>query len=357
MQFTGLILLIILVLTGCQPGAPEAKKNNAAMAVLGQELGVPVSAAHSLVFPRDHGAHPEQGVEWWYVTGNLSAQDGTQFGMQWTLFRVLDPGFSAFQGSPWWDGQLYFAHFALQDGRTHHAFERYGRAGQVEIQASPFIARLDNWQLASRESSFLPLRLQTRESGYGLDITLANSPQVLHGEQGYSQKTQQGHASFYYSYPFLQVTGTLTYADTHYEITGQAWLDREWSSGLIDSQHGGWDWFSLQSTEPGQGALMAFCTRDEEHAYAYCSASEISSSGEVTAYPDEQVTLTVLDRAKTHDVTHPVSWQLQLPGKEAVIIDALQSDSLNTLSVPYWEGRIHSRGGFSGQGYGELFGY
>ncbi|ALU41542.1 lipocalin-like domain-containing protein [Pseudoalteromonas rubra] len=350
-------LLILFMVTGCQPAAPETDNNNAAMAVLGQTLGTPVDATHTLTFPRDHGAHPEQGVEWWYVTGNLTARDGSQFGMQWTLFRIIDPGFSTFQSSPWWDGQLYFAHFALQDGQTHQAFERYGRAGQVDVQASPFIARLGDWQLASQETSFLPLRLQSREADFGLDITLANSPLVLHGKQGYSQKTQQGHASFYYSYPFLQVAGTLTYAGRSYDVSGQAWLDREWSSGLIDSQHSGWDWFSLQGEDPGQGALMAFCTRDETQAYAYCSASEISPSGKVTAYPYEEVTLTVLNRAQTRNVTHPISWQLQIPGKEAVIIDVLQADSFNTLSVPYWEGRIRSRGGFVATGYGELFGY
>ncbi|WP_125719233.1 lipocalin-like domain-containing protein [Pseudoalteromonas rubra] len=357
MQTVRSLLLVLLVVTGCQPVAPPTERNNAAMAVLGQTLGAPVDASQSLVFPRDHGAHPEQGVEWWYVTGNLTADDGSQFGMQWTLFRIIDPGFSTVQSSPWWDGQLYFAHFALQDGLTHQAFERYGRAGQVDIQASPFIARLGDWQLASRGNAFLPLQLHTQASGYGLDITLANSPLVLHGEQGYSQKTQQGHASFYYSYPFLQVAGMLTYAGKSYEVTGQAWLDREWSSALIDSQNGGWDWFSLQSQDPEQGALMAFCTRDGQEAYAYCSASEISPSGQVTAYPHEQVTLTVLDRAQTRGVTHPISWQLQVPGKEAVIIDVLQRDSLNNLSVPYWEGRIRSRGGFVATGYGELFGY
>jgi predicted secreted hydrolase len=40
-----------------------------------------------LSFPRDHGAHPEYRIEWWYVTANLKGQDGKQYGAQWTLFR------------------------------------------------------------------------------------------------------------------------------------------------------------------------------------------------------------------------------------------------------------------------------
>ena len=30
-------------------------------------------------FPEDHGAHPDFRIEWWYVTANLTAEDGTSF--------------------------------------------------------------------------------------------------------------------------------------------------------------------------------------------------------------------------------------------------------------------------------------
>ena len=38
-------------------------------------------------FPADHGAHPDYRIEWWYLTANLTAADGTPYGLQWTLFR------------------------------------------------------------------------------------------------------------------------------------------------------------------------------------------------------------------------------------------------------------------------------
>ena len=34
-----------------------------------------------LQFPRDHGAHPEYQIEWWYYTGNLRTDDGKAFGL------------------------------------------------------------------------------------------------------------------------------------------------------------------------------------------------------------------------------------------------------------------------------------
>ena len=38
-------------------------------------------------FPADHGPHPAYRIEWWYITANLQAADGTDYGVQWTLFR------------------------------------------------------------------------------------------------------------------------------------------------------------------------------------------------------------------------------------------------------------------------------
>ena len=41
-----------------------------------------------LVFPRDHGAHPEYKTEWWYYVGHLKAASGEAFGYQLTFFRA-----------------------------------------------------------------------------------------------------------------------------------------------------------------------------------------------------------------------------------------------------------------------------
>ena len=47
-----------------------------------------VRPGHKLVFPADHGAHPQFRTEWWYVTGY--AGDGNleaAYGFQVTFFR------------------------------------------------------------------------------------------------------------------------------------------------------------------------------------------------------------------------------------------------------------------------------
>ena len=43
--------------------------------------------ARELIFPADHGSHPEFATEWWYLTGSLTSADGDLFGFQATWFR------------------------------------------------------------------------------------------------------------------------------------------------------------------------------------------------------------------------------------------------------------------------------
>ncbi len=35
----------------------------------------------ALVFPRDHAAHPDYRIEWWYFTANLEGANGETYGV------------------------------------------------------------------------------------------------------------------------------------------------------------------------------------------------------------------------------------------------------------------------------------
>ena len=93
------LLFSAFVLLGCEP-ASKPENSQALQTVSGE----PVDKNRGLTFPQDHGPHLEQGIEWWYVTANLTAETGETFGAQWTLFRTQVP--LPFE-SKWWDNQLY----------------------------------------------------------------------------------------------------------------------------------------------------------------------------------------------------------------------------------------------------------
>ena len=98
----------------------------------------------ALVFPADHGAHPEYRTEWWYLTGHLEDESGARFGFQFTVFRHgLEPGPPRADESPLRARQVYAGHLALSDparGETRFA-ERLARASPL-VRASDLEACL-----------------------------------------------------------------------------------------------------------------------------------------------------------------------------------------------------------------------
>jgi predicted secreted hydrolase len=86
-------------------------------------------------------------------------------------------------------------------------------------------------------------------------------PLLLQGEGRYSRK---GHgpelASYYVSWPQLQVAGTLVQRRSPQAVAGRAWFDHEWSTALLGDGAVGWDWLGINLADGG--ALMAFRMRD-----------------------------------------------------------------------------------------------
>src|SRR5205085_7635219 len=102
-----------------------------------------------LVFPADHGAHPDLRTEWWYITGQAQS-GGRTFGFQVTFFRARVDATQGMQ-SRFAARQLLFAHAAVTDvqgARLWHD-QRIAREGFDIAQAATGDARvrLRDWSL------------------------------------------------------------------------------------------------------------------------------------------------------------------------------------------------------------------
>lgn len=302
-------------------------------------------------FPVDHGPHPEFRIEWWYVTANLSAADGTEYGVQWTLFRsALAPN----EAEGWASPQIWLGHAALTTETAHHAAEKLARGGigQAGVNAEPFAAWIDDWQL---QGDLMAPHMTAHGEGFSYDLALeAQGPFVAQGDKGYSVKSAAGQASRYYSQPFYAVDGTVTVEGKDVPVTGTAWLDREWSSQPLAGDQTGWDWFSLSFDDGAR--LMGFRLRDGGEGFV--SATWIGPDGVPEPQPPGALRLTPLAEAQVAGRTLPVRWRVHLPAKGVdVTTTALNPASWNALSVPYWEGPIRISGTHRGRGYLEMTGY
>ncbi len=317
-----------------------------------------VKPGATMSFPADHGAHPSFRIEWWYLTSNLRGADGKDYGVQWTLFRsALAPS----GGAGWSSPQVWMGHAAITTPVKHFVAERFARGGigQSGVTAAPFAAWIDNWQMASQANcsgdqlACLDVRAAAADFSYDLQLR-ADGPLVLHGEQGYSVKSAKGQASYYYSQPFYQVTGTLNLPDGPVRVSGQAWLDREWSSQPLASDQSGWDWFSLHFATGEK--MMGFRLRDSGSGFA--SATWIDRDGRSEPQAPGSLRITPLAKIRVAGRDVPVRWRVELPSKGIDVETApLNDQAWMATRFPYWEGPVFFSGSHQGRGYLEMTGY
>ncbi|MFZ6045654.1 lipocalin-like domain-containing protein [Pseudomonas sp. CR3202] len=352
-----LALLLALLLSACDAPSPAGE----GFAGLGgtAEQFAQVTPGRALSFPADHGAHPDYRIEWWYVTANLVDQQGRAWGVQWTLFRsALQPGSTE---SGWGNQNLWMGHAALTGPYGHRSAERFARGGvgQAGVETSPFKAWIDDWQFGSRAAAGagladLELRADSGAFGYRLHLT-SQKPLVLHGEQGFSRKSGQGQASYYYSQPFFRAGGTLRLEGKTYPVEGQAWLDREWSSQPLAPDQRGWDWFSLH-LDSGE-KLMLFQLRHADGKH-YRAGTWISADGHARALGSDEIVMTALQQSRVAGRELPTRWSLRIPSQGFDITSQpVQENAWMDTRYPYWEGPIRFSGSHSGVGYLELTGY
>lgn len=320
----------------------------------------PVRSGRTFAFPADHGPHPDFRIEWWYVTANLKDSSGAAWGAQWTLFRqATRPGA---QQEGWANQQIWMGHAAVTSADIHRYGEAFARGGvgQAGAEARPFRAWIDSWEMRGadtmRDSMLAPLQLAASGTDFAYALRLdADRPLVLQGNAGYSRKSERGQASYYYSQPFFKVTGRITIDDKPAEVTGQAWMDREWSSQPLASDQTGWDWFSLHLNE--REKLMLFRLRQTD-GHHYASGNWIEPNGRSVEIASADIEMTPTAFTDIERRRLPTGWRIAIPARGLRIECApLNAKSWMGTSFPYWEGPIGFGGSHTGLGYLEMTGY
>lgn len=312
----------------------------------------------SIHLPADHGAHPDYRSEWWYLTGNLKDEQGRGYGMQWTLFRQgIEQEITS--NNPWLTPQLWLAQFAITDlsKGSHQQDERTSRQGPGLAGAGGGQYWLKEWVLTSQGESLFPATLKVQSKAGDLDVKVsAAKPAVLQGKQGYSEKSP-GNASFYYSYPRLTISGTLTLDGETRNVSGEGWFDHEWSSSVLAEWQSGWDWFSLQLDNGRELMLFRLRTKaghtEPENRYGIL----IERDGSSRVLSPDHIHLTP---GKTwrgpKGQAYPIEWQLAA-GDMKLTIQARQPNQAMTGRFDYWEGAVSVSGDAKGVGYLEMTGY
>lgn len=317
-----------------------------------------------LRFPADHGAHPDFRTEWWYVTGWLNTRAGPK-GFQITFFRTRPDLARTDNPSAFVPRQVIFAHAALADpasGRLLHA-ARIARAGLglAGARVGDMDVVLDDWRLWRGADGRLHARVAG--DGFALDLDLSpTQPVLLQGQGGFSRKGPGAReASHYYSWPQLAVSGRLRGRGQAEAVTGRAWLDREWSSTLLNPAAVGWDWLGLNLDDGG--ALTLFRVRDGRGGALWAGGSLRDATGRLTQLAPQDVRWQAdgwwqSPRSRARWPVRPqIAYRVGGQWRQLAVTPLMpdqELDSRMTGGPLYWEGAVTVPGG---RGYLELTGY
>jgi len=315
-------------------------------------------------FPADHGPHPEFRIEWWYLTANLIDANGAPCGLQWTLFRqAMRPGP---QAEGWANQQVWMGHAAVTRADTHRFNELLARGGvgQAGVEPKPFAAWIDAWEMKGSartdDHTLAPLELKASGSDFSYALILeADRPVVLQGDGGFSRKSDRGQesnqASYYYSQPFFHACGMLTIDDKTVDVTGQAWMDREWSSQPLASDQTGWDWLSLHLNSGDK--LMLYRLRQTDGRNS-TSGNWITADGRTQQIAGADIQMIPMPPVEVAGRKLPLEWKIAIPSRSlSIACRPLNSKAWMGTGFSYWEGPISFTGSHDGVGYLEMTGY
>jgi predicted secreted hydrolase len=324
----------------------------------------PVLPGYTLQFPRDYGSHPQFRIEWWYLTGWLTTAQQETLGFQITFFRTRtsldDANPSAFAPH-----ELLIAHCALSDPK-HARFwhdQRVRRAGLGLAEAQPDDTRvwIDDWRLERQQGDY---RAQLAAQDFALSLRMTpTQPPLPNGTAGFSRKGPEPlAASYYYSEPHLRVGGQITRAGSSEPVSGEAWLDHEWSSNYLDSRAAGWDWLGLNLADGG--ALMAFRIRDRRGGALWSAGTLREPSGTVRTLEPGEVAFSVRGewRSPHTQTSYPTRMSVRAGIRQfelEPLLDDQENDTRLSSGAIYWEGAVTALENQRpvGRGYLELTGY
>ena len=265
-------------------------------------------------------------------------------------------------------------HFALTDINENGFFfeEKFSRGavGLAGAETNPLRIWIEDWFLegSTQDKNVFPLALSGGADGIQLDLTLQEGkPVVLQGEEGLSKKgNAPGNASYYFANTRMPASGTLLVNGELLEVSGLAWMDREWSTSALSDGQVGWDWFALH-LDDGWDLMVYQLRRADGSADPLSAASLIDPSGRKTTLElGSDILIQPNDywNSSLGDAQYPSGWNIKVPSQDwDLLVEPAVDDQELLVTFRYWEGSVRVSGTgkngarMNGRGYAELTGY
>ncbi len=305
-------------------------------------------AGSEIAFPVDEGRHTDP-IEWWYTSGHLQGTtSGKEYSYMLTYFHFPQSGFDGFRI------------LNITDEETGELFEdtkplNYTKLSttSLDIEAAVFLGGTETWS-NKVDASNMPIPfeyvLSANGSSGGLDLEYVSTKRpLIVGDDGlFDQGAEQ--FTYYYSLTNNEVSGTLSINGVQEEVTGKAWLDRQYGTfnPLIAEKY---EWFSLQLSNGMDINLWNIFTEDRK-------IPESLEYRILSAYVDENTQYTTndfdIERLAYHctpdgERCYSQKWRLSSATNNIdLVVTARHNDSEVKLPFRFYEGSIDIAGTING---------
>lgn len=291
-----------------------------------------------VVLPRDQGAHPGFGEEWWYTSGTLAGAHRRAYFWFATIWSADGALVAKVNVVDLRANRIVLSHEYVGDTPVTEGQTRFSvGAFELGLQSG---GRLGRWSVDALTGG--RGRLQ-------LDL-VPRQRYVLHGHHGIIEQGTGG-PSAYYSAPRLAARGTLTLNGKPVRVTGLGWLDHQWGNFGTNIGALKWNWFACQFRDGGDLMLYQFLNHANRPSGRQ-TGTLLTRDGAVkqlTRFTITPMSPSIPPTGAT--ATYPLDWRLQVPtGKIDITIHARARDEFITNQfVPnFWEAASEITSGTAG---------
>lgn len=195
-----------------------------------------------LQFPRDHMAQLDFQFGWYFWSGNFLDTDSNEVDIVIVFFRraLFPPPIALDLGLSDIENQLVqtvvavnFADKNLHVTGSDHIIS--GSSKQIIYGIEPFVAQIGaNSAKSLQKKNMFPMKIFVEDLSNELTINLdlaESKPILLQGNKG-KIPSIFGLGTWYYSFPNIKTTGTVTYQGETKSLTGKMWMDHQWMAGI-----------------------------------------------------------------------------------------------------------------------------
>jgi len=311
-------------------------------------------------FPADEGRHSNEPVEWWYLSGHFTGNNsGDEYAFMLTYFHFPFAGFEGFR---------ILNIFNLTSGQ--HISDSY--PCNYEVMASDSLniqAVLINRPLeylmnkTDIEGNIIPFEYSLFASAGNSNVSLefvALKPPLIVGDSGYFNQGSEGY-TYYYAQTMLELTGNIKLGTNDEEITGKAWLDRQYGN-FNPYQGEKYEWFAIQLSNGIELNFWNIFTEDNNLPLSpeYTLASVMLENNEKYFSSDININRIAYKFTSDGEICYASKWNLFIEDIDLNIeFEIISPDHENYLPFRFLEGPITAKGYYqsfpvTGQGFAEL---